>query len=504
MLKKIFLTIVILLLLFVSLFPRSIEVLNGNPIFEIDQGRDYMAVKSIVVDRKLTLIGAELGAGQAGLQYLFHGPGYFYMLTIPFILFDGHPIGGVYVMLLFGLATIAFSMYFARRLFGITEALIMGFLVALCPFFIGQSRFIENHFPTPFLILLIFYAVYRFTKHTSDTISILFAAFLSAALYNFETAIAVPLCITLVVYCMFLYRKKIITRLPYIIGGFVLGFLPMLLFEIRHGFMGIKSLFTYLFLSHESHPASSTILVQAQNIVNQFIFSFSDSFAGRLVVPVSIVLPVFILLVTYVFYTEKKRNIKNFLTYILLLYPINFFVFLFLRNIVFQHYIIDLFLVNLFLSTYILSRLYAKKHIVLARTMLSYLVLLIVVGTHTAYTTSINDYGDYGGSHKLRGKIEAIDFIYQDADGTPFNVLVFYPPVYTYPYDYLFWWHGSKTYGYVPGNEKKGTFYLLMEKDSEKPWSYQGWQETVVKTGRVVFTETLPRSGIVVEKRIQE
>lgn len=504
MIKKLIIIGFALLLLFVSLFPRSVEILNGNPLFEIDQGRDYMAVKSIVVDKKLTLLGAELGAGQAGLQYLFHGPGYFYLLTIPFLLFNGHPIGGVYVMLFFGLSAIGLSMYLAYKLFGWKEAMVMGFLVALCPFLIGQSRFIMNHFPTPFFIVLVFYLVYQLTTKKNSKLFPFLAALVSAGIYNFEFALAVPMCITLVLYCIFLYKKKVISILPSLIAGFVLGFSPMILFELRHGFLGIKSLFTYIFIYRPPHESSPNILVHLQNIINLYVYSFSDSFAGRLVLPVMAVLPLFIGIVGYVFYKEKDRDTRNFFTYILLLYPINILVFLLLRNIVFQHYIIDLFLTNVLLFTYGLSRLWKLGHIRMATVMSTYLLLLIYTGSKNAYITSLSDYKDYGTAHKLKGKTAAVDFIYKDAAGKPFNLLVFYPPVYTYPYDYLVWWHGSKKYGYTPGTEKKGTFYLLIEKDTSKPWSYIGWQETVIKEGKVVFTKTLPESGLIVEKRIAE
>jgi len=113
------------------------------------------------------------------------------------------------------------------------------------------------------------------------------------------------------------------------------------------------------------------------------------------------------------------------------------------------------------------------------------------------------DIADYGGDAKIKGKTDAIDFIYKDAKGEKFGLLIFTPPVYTYPYDYLIEWYGVKKYGYKPHKEKKGTFYLLMEVDGSKPWSYRGWMETVVKDGEVVFEKRLT-SGIIIQKRIMK
>lgn len=505
MLKRRLLISLILLLIFLSLFPRSIDTLNGNPIFGFDQGRDYLAVKNILIDHKLTLIGAELGAGQAGLSYLFHGPGYFYLLAIPFIIFDGNPVGGVFLMLIIGLSAIIFAIYFISKFLGWKQGLFMGFLVALSPDLIGQSRFIENHFGTTLFILIVFYFVFLFSKLKQKWKSafIFLAAFFSAFIYNLETAIAIPLCITLLAYCFFLFRKKVIFYLPYLFLGFILGFSPMILFESRHGFMGIRSVFSYLLTHNKESVYSVPILQQAKNIINLLILSFSDSFPARLILAGKIMIVGFSILAGYVFLKEKDQLKKNIIFFLILLFPVNFIVFLFLRNIIFEHYITDLVLAYLILLTYSLFWLYKNKYLKLAMGISLYLTLLVAIGTYSAVKTSMYDYRDYGGTYKLKGKIDAIDYIYKDANKKPFGLLVFTPTIYTYPYDYLLWWHGQRKYGYIPYKDKKGTFYLLIEKDVYKPWSYRGWEETIIKTGQIVYTKTLP-SGFIVEKRIEE
>ena len=68
------------LIIFLSIFPRAVEILANNYLFLIDQGRDYMAVKDIVINHKFTLIGSEIGGGFAGTQGIFQGPVYYYLL----------------------------------------------------------------------------------------------------------------------------------------------------------------------------------------------------------------------------------------------------------------------------------------------------------------------------------------------------------------------------------------------------------------------------------------
>src|SRR3990167_6976885 len=95
--------IVVILLFTLGISLRSVEVLNGNYLFGFDQGRDYMAVYNIVENHKFTLLGAEVGAGSAGLSGLFHGPGYYYLLSLMYILFRGDLYGGIVLMFFFGI-----------------------------------------------------------------------------------------------------------------------------------------------------------------------------------------------------------------------------------------------------------------------------------------------------------------------------------------------------------------------------------------------------------------
>ena len=63
-------------------------------------------------------------------------------------------------------------------------------------------------------------------------------------------------------------------------------------------------------------------------------------------------------------------------------------------------------------------------------------------------------------------------------------------------------WAYERKYNYVPHKDKKGLFYLLIEPDSQKSWSYKGWLETVIKTGTILETKELP-SGFIIQKRYE-
>lgn len=71
----------------------------------------------------------------------------------------------------------------------------------------------------------------------------------------------------------------------------------------------------------------------------------------------------------------------------------------------------------------------------------------------------------------------AIDYVYHEANGRPFNVEIFVPNLLPTAYEYLFSWYGQKKFGYqpYPVQERQRLFFYLMEpgqkyKDGEQYW----------------------------------
>lgn len=499
--KKAIILVLFFLLIFLSFIPRSVEVLNGNFIFLLDQGRDYMAVKNIAVNHKLSLIGAEIGYGVAGFQGIFHGPFYFYLLSIPWILFNGNPYGGLLLMFAFGILTIGISFILAKKMFGIFGGMIMALLVAASPPLISQSRFVWSPHPSSFFILLTFYFIYLISLKKNKHIFLFLAAFFSGFIYNFEIAIVVPMCISLLIYAVFILRCRQLKQYLFLAGGFVAAFSPFLLFEFRHGFNAFKGTVNYL---TSFHPRIAEL--QNDKLIHDlqwFFYNFSDTFPKQNIFPYTIIALIFGSAILFFSIKEKNKDIKYFLSYLLLLIPVTFIVFSFIRTYVFEYYLIHLNFVYILLFSYIFASSYEKNAIRFKTILTAFLITFLFFGTTNAIHVFKEDFSDYGGMVKIKGKIDAVDYIYNDAHGERFGLLVFSPPIYTYPYDYLLWWHGQRKYNYLPHQDKSGLFYLLIEKDVTQPWSYKGWLETVIKEGEILETKELP-SGFIIQKRFKQ
>lgn len=494
---KIVYIIAILLLLFISFFPRCVEVLNKNAVFLLDQGRDYLAVRKIIVGHKLTLIGSEIGGGYAGFQGIFQGPFHYYFLAIPFILSDGDPASGVVLMFLFGLATIYAGYRLGNTILGKHWGLVMAMLIALSPPLINQSRFVWNPHPSTFFIILAFIFIYLLPQ--KNKLHLLLAGFFTAFTYNFEIAITTPLTITLLLYSLFFLRLKI-KDLALILLGILIGFSPLFIFEIRHNFQAIHGTVSYL---TSFHPGSSGNYGFINIRLDKFIYNLQDSFA-KIPYLFTPLFPLFLLFSTiYSFFKEKKKNIKKFLAFFFLLIGITILVMSFLRNIIFMYYLIHLNIIYMFMFTYILYSSYRNFRVSLFICVSLIFLIMILTGIKFSYFRTLNDFNDYDGTSKIRAKKDAIDYIYKQAAGKKFNLLIFTPSVYTDPYDYLLLWYAQKKFHYLPPKEKKGDFYLLIEPELSRPWTYKGWLETVIKTGKVTSTQKL-KSGHIVQKRVEE
>lgn len=487
--------ILLVLIIFLGIGLRSVEVLNKNFLFGFDQGRDYLAVRKIVVEKKPTLIGSEVGAGMAGLQYIFHGPYYYYSLIIPFLLFKGDPYGGLVLMFLFGVASLFLCFYITRKIFDVKTALITTFLLSICPSITSQSRFMWNSHPTTFFILLAFWFTFKIFENPLKYFFL--ASFWAGLIYGFELAISVPLIITQFLYVWLILKVK--RRKIYLFGalGAFLSHLPFFIFEVRHGLMATKSILAIVSGVLRGESSVDTATLFASHLVN-FWHNFQNTFV--LSGSWSFLLLVAMLLITHeIVRGEKAFHKQPFVKFLLLLPLVSFAVFMFIKTAVWDFYLIHLHLAYIFLFVGYLTQLKWSK----AKLLLIAFLLLMTPGVFKEINRARYDYGDFGGTAKIKGKIQTIDYIYQDAQGEKFNVLIFTPPVYDYAYHYLLTWYGGKKYGYVPGGGKEGLFYLWIEPDLSKPSSYKGWLETVIKTGEVLKEEKLP-NGFIVQKRYAE
>ena len=266
--------IFLLIIIAIGFSLRSVELFSKNYIFGFDHGRDYLLVKEMIDYHKLRLIGAEVGAGSAGLSGIFHGPGHLYLLSIFYISFKGDPYGSIVYMFIFGFGTLLITYIVSRKIFSRNNSLLVTFLIAVAPEIVTQSRFLWNPHPSSFFIIIVLYLVYKIPKSPRKYLPL--ALFTAGFIYHFQLAIAVPLVFTIIIYSLFFSyftnRKTILFSSLAVIGAFI----PAIIFEFRHEYQAVNGLIKYF----NSHNTTSIITYERflshikdyyYNIQNTFI-----------------------------------------------------------------------------------------------------------------------------------------------------------------------------------------------------------------------------------------
>lgn len=491
--KKLVITIFLL-----GILLRFQETLSSNFLFLIDQGRDMMAVKRIIYDHSLTLIGP-----YTSLQGVFQGPLWYYLLAVPTIIVGGNPWGTVLLMLIISVSALVVAYLWTKKLFGGRAAIFTLFLFAISPEAVAAATYTWN--PHPMWLLMVFYifSFYELTVLKKQRFHLAVWPLISL-MFHFQTALAVFILIASLLFLIFFSRKNI--RQRNFFYGIIIGvifFIPQGLFELRHDFLMTRSVLNIfsgsdrgLFVGGENRNYFDLI----QSHISLFYYNFGTTFVRDELLKYLPNLALLFLIASFMLQKKLRLFSKKEWNFMLMVsglmgiiislgvlypFPLRYWFLTGLQVV----YIVP---IGLLLGKAWNWGIGKFGIIVLA----GFLMFNSFQKLYTLYVNPPND----GGVAKTKGKLAAIDYIYKDAKGENFGLLVFTPPVYTYAYDYLIWWYGERKYKYLPHQNKKNTFYLLMEVDPQKSWSYKGWLETVIESGDVMYTKTLP-SGLIVQKR---
>lgn len=200
----------------------------GYMTFLGDEGRDVLVVMHMIVNHKFTLLGPTASVGG-----FFLGPIYYYFM-LPFLwAWKLNPVGPAIMVALFGIATVWLVFKAGKDFFNARVGLIAASLYALSPLVIAYSRSSWNPNLVPFFSLLLIYFLHK-------------RKFLFAGIALGIGLQLHYLFIFLFVVCgiWLIIEKK--NPLP-VVMGFLIGYSPFLLFEIRHGFPNTQSVIRFIF-----------------------------------------------------------------------------------------------------------------------------------------------------------------------------------------------------------------------------------------------------------------
>lgn len=489
----------IIFILILAFLLRSYFFLHHDFYFLVDQARDLLLVKDIVVDHHITLIGA-----RAGLGGVFHGPLWLYMLIPTFLFSHGDPFWTLVPVFLFiGLLTVVLAFIIGSKLYSKQVGLLMALALAVTPTLATSAMSITNAYVMPLIFLLFLCAAIIFIRGKDK--ALVFCLLFIGLGIHFESAFAVFLLPLTVI--AFLLRRKSVEKkyLFYSLVTFLVSVSNFFVFELRHRFIMSQSL-QQLFAGkveplkgYEQYAdIGFRISVRMNELRESYVlFLMQNNTLSKLFI-YGVLLAVAVIVSTNLIKKKKVPQFDKEYIFIFLIPLLYYVIYIFYPMPLWPHYILPITISSALLLAISVDRL--PKNIwrsVVITALVSMLVVPAVSSLKNTYGIVYQPQND--GSYL--SQLTAANYIYTDAGKKEFGYFVYHPATFSYNMDYLLWWLGKTKYNITPSNQKHALTYLILyTAPVGDKGAYDFWKKNVVRTtGRVVSTKTV-QGGVTIEK----
>lgn len=410
---------------------------NGSFLFNMDNARDMVDVREMVVTQKIRMTGPT-----SAIEGLFNGPAWYYFLAVPFILSGGDPYSTIILQIVLWVIG---GIFLLKLISEWSKLLILpvGFLWVSSDYINLATSYAFNPNPVTLLTPLLIYLFSKYLENEKFTY-IAGAFFLGGLFFNFEMNFGVFIPPIIFVSTFFVRKNLLKTKTFWLASLFYIACLmPQLIFELRHNFFMTGSVINFL---RNSHSEGLDIIKRFHILADSFFSVFSATMMNHRTLSTVILLffiPVLSKLV-------KQKQVDKVAVICLIYIFLPFILYLFLPVTVNAWHLGGPASAAIILIGFLLKKLWEHNFfgkfiaIILSITVLYFAIYSI--GKYFIQDRFIqnNDPSLY------RNELAAVDYVYQYANGENFKVYVFMPSIIDYPYQYLFWWWGMKKYGYIP------------------------------------------------------
>lgn len=430
-----------LIILTIGLLLRVFITWDGNFIFNVDNADDMIDVREMVSLGKPKLIGQIAG----GVEGLFYGPGWFYLLTIPYILFNGDPYGAI----LMEIVLWAIGGFFLLKLvskWGKLAIIVAGSIWVASDYILLSTKLALNPNPVLFLTPLLIFLLEKYIQ-TAKFRYVAGSFFLGGFFFNCEMAFGLFVPFIIIFTTLFL-NKKLLKTSAFWIGGlmFLLWILPQVWFDLRHDFLLTKAIWHHL--SESSFSEKYGLLIRLNNIINAYYIAISATLMNYKIFVITIMFAVVVSLVKS--FKEDVIFKKNpVLIIVLIIIVIPFIGKVVSPATVMLWHLIGLVAVIPILLAFVVYKMTKQGgNLYLLAILLTFWVVILAGKTmnrEIRYSIGVNT-----DPSVFKNEIKAIDFVYKRVEGMNFKLYTYTPSVYDYPYQYLIWWYGQRKYHYLP------------------------------------------------------
>lgn len=245
--KRLFNKTFLLLFICIALF---IGIRSLHYVYQVNWSGDQafcgIEALNIFKNKIITFIGPQISANYEG-RYIFQGPIIYYMYLFFLLLGKWDPVPSSYYFMIFCAFMIIPLFFGIKKLLNEKAAWIMVIIYSFYPYYINYTRFLWNStFLFSLLPLLIFFmGIYQEKRYKKPWLFFLISFWLGLLLqFHYQFIIII---IGIFTY-YFLVRKIKPINLLVFFGGIMLGFSPLIIFELRHQFYHIRTIL--LFIQH--------------------------------------------------------------------------------------------------------------------------------------------------------------------------------------------------------------------------------------------------------------
>jgi len=486
------LLVIWLLALFVR-FYRQDQLLG----FYYDQGRDALMARDIIKGINFPAIGPT-----TGIQGLYLGPFWYYLITPGYFFSKGNPAIAAYFISFIESLSIPLIYFLIRKYFHKSSALLAIIFWSFSNYLVRSSRWFSNPSPIPtFALLIIYLTLEVFQNHRYYKLYLI--SLLLGLSLQLEAASAIFFIPSLLVFSLINFNtlKKIpLKQYLFSILSFFATLLPQLAFEIKNSFPVTKTFFAFLSGSVNTTSGKSWGLPNFVFIQDRIKFYYQVFFTklDTNLTPFSLVLLAIFILGIIILITRHRHNLFVQLSLVWLFAPL--LILLFFQGNYGTLY--DYYLTGFFPAFIIVisSSLYASQKL--------YLNLLLSLSTLFIFSNGnfihLNNYliaNPDGPTHvSLGNQSQALKYICQKAP-RDYNLNIYVPPITPHTYNYLMNWYQDQGICHPPSTQDQKIVFSLYEVDLNNPSALDNWLKSQDAVGKIdSITEF---GGIVVQQRVR-
>ena len=457
---------VMLVLLFILALALFVRVFRVDQIlgFYYDQGRDALVIWDFIHKGRLFLIGPT-----TGIEGIFRGPWYYWLITPSYWLGRGNPI---WPAVFLSLTTVAAILLLAQMAY-VTGGRIAAFTAAIIASFSFQlvvaSRWLSNPTPMFLISMLLVYSLFLIIRG-KQWAWIAVGGLLGLGM-QFGSAAEIFYLPAVLVFTL-LHREYIPSKKLLILSLLVLliSFLPQIVFDLKHD--GILSTAIKRFLIQDQSFKIS--FWEVLKLRGKFYF---DVFSSKLFPTSPDYRQIFaaLFLLGLVLFSKKLFTNRYFLSvFLLFISPLLGMVF-FQGNKgnVYDYYFTGYYLIFVLAFSVVLAN-YAKPWF--GKILLVFFLITFLRDNLPIVKRYINSNASSPDAIIFGTQKQALDWIYSDlGECKKFNSDAYVPPVIPYAYTYLFTWYGGEVKKCPPVEERVDLLYTLYEKDPPHPERLGEW-----------------------------